>query len=246
MGAFVVGSAAEAVIIRAVRGNPSELGWISDAVLSVGVAAMAFLWLHLRASRARVLELERDQIALDEQLRLAAEIQRNLLPDVPASTPGFRWAARMEPAERIGGDFYDFVEPAPGDALVILGDVSGKGVPAALVQSSLKALFRMIVRDTTDPAAIAEQMAAGLHQLTGGMPDQLARDDRSATTACRAPAEICEHLLRLAAKGSGPVGVEGWQDDRTALVFQVEAGSPRGRPRPHAGGGLTATPSPSE
>jgi sigma-B regulation protein RsbU (phosphoserine phosphatase) len=74
------------------------------------------------------------------------------------------------PAGWVGGDFYDFVPPAAGVALAILGDVSGKGIPAALIQSSLKALFRLIVRDTTDPAAIAERLAAELHEQTAGMP----------------------------------------------------------------------------
>jgi phosphoserine phosphatase RsbU/P len=309
--AFFVGTAAESVVVRAVRGDVSELGWISDAVLSVCVAAMAFPWLHLRASRARVLKLERDQAALDEQARLGAEIQRNLLPDLPARTLGFRWAARMVPAERVGGDFYDFVEPSPGSALVILGDVSGKGIPTAIVQSWVKALFRMIVRDTTDPAAIAEHMALGLHELTAGIPyataivarfDQaparlayvnaghpsglllrdgqvvllescgpplgllqgskfatrevgllpgdvgllvtdgvtealestpkalaewLAQNGHSAAAARLEPAEMCEHVLRMAAEGPGPVGVRNWQDDRTALVCRVEPAARR-------------------
>ena len=90
--AFVAGTAVESVIIRAVHGNRSELEWISDAVVSMAVVGITYLWLHLRASRIRVLSLEREQIVMDEQLRLAAEIQRSLLPDVPQATPGFRWA----------------------------------------------------------------------------------------------------------------------------------------------------------
>ena len=58
--------------------------------------------------------LEREQVAINEQLRLAAEIQRSLLPDVLPVISGFRWAVRMVPAGRIGGDFYDFVELSTG------------------------------------------------------------------------------------------------------------------------------------
>jgi len=170
LAVFVVGSAAEAVIIRGVHGNRRELEWLSDAVISIAVAGITYLWLHLKASRTRVLTLEREEIVIDEQLRLAAEIQRGLLPDVPQATRGFRWAARMIPAGRIGGDFYDFFQPTAGTVLAILGDVSGKGIPAALILSSLKTLFRTMARETVDPAAIAERISAALHEEHAGLP----------------------------------------------------------------------------
>ena len=170
VAAFVVGAAAESVIIRSVHGNRSELEWLSDAVVSMAVAGITYLWLHLKAARVRVFTLERAQIVIDEQLRLAGEIQRSLLPDVPQATPGFRWAARMIPAGRLGGDFYDFFQPTDGTVLAILGDVSGKGIPAALILSSLKTLFRTIARDTVNPAAIAERISAALHEELGGLP----------------------------------------------------------------------------
>jgi serine phosphatase RsbU (regulator of sigma subunit) len=167
---FVFGTTAESVIIRAVHGNRSELEWLSDAVISMAVAGIAYLWLHLKASRTHVLTLQQEQLAINEQLRLAAEIQRGLLPNVPASTPGFRWAARMTPASRIGGDFYDFLQPTDGTVLAIVADVSGKGIPAALILSSLKALFRTMAHDTADPAAIAERMSAALYEEYAGLP----------------------------------------------------------------------------
>lgn len=307
--AFLIGTATESAIIRAVHGDRPKLEWISDVVVSLGVAGLTYLWLNLTASQRRVLALERTQIVLDEQLRLAAEIQRDLLPDLPPASPGFRWAARMIPAYRIGGDFYDFLQPSAGTALAILADVSGKGIPAALILSSLKTLFRTITQDTTDPAAIAERMSAALyreeHQGTpyataivarfdrapgrlayvnaghpsgyllregalrtldsGGPPLGLLPGARYATTdvvlcpgdigvlvtdgitealergrttlreaLCaiggrsttgRSPSAICDDLLRTAAQGRGPVGVDDWHDDRTVLVFAVESGA---------------------
>jgi hypothetical protein len=168
--ALAVGMVAESLIIHAVHGNRQRLEWLSDAVISTGVAGVTYLWLHLKALRTRVLALEREQIVLGEQLRLAAEIQRNLLPVVPEATDGFRWAARMIPAGQIGGDFYDFLQPADGTILTIVCDVSGKGVPAALILSSLKTLFRSVVRETVDPALIAERIAAALYEEHGGLP----------------------------------------------------------------------------
>jgi serine phosphatase RsbU (regulator of sigma subunit) len=170
LAAFVVGTFAESLIIRAVHGDRQDLEWLSDAVLSIGVAGLTYLWLHLKASRTHVLALRQEQIVIDEQLRLAAEIQRGLLPDVPRATPGFRWAARMVPASRIGGDFYDFFQPTAGTVVAIIGDVSGKGIPAALILSSLKTLFRTFARETVDPAAIAERIAGALYDEYTGLP----------------------------------------------------------------------------
>jgi hypothetical protein len=167
--AFAFGIAAESAVIRAFHGDRPSLEWLSDAFISTTVAGITYLWLHLRASRSRVLKLEREQIALDEQFRVAAEIQRSLLPEVPPATPGFLWAARMLPAGRIGGDFYDFLPTADG-ALVILGDVSGKGIPAALILSSLKTLFRGAAHQTVDPAVIAERISGALYDEYAGLP----------------------------------------------------------------------------
>jgi len=170
LGAFAVGLSLEAAIIRAVRGNRSTLEWLSDALISTAVAGITYLWLHLRAARQRETRLAREKIAIDGQLRLAATIQRNLLPEVPQATAGFRWAARMIPAGRIGGDFYDFFEPAAGTVLAILADVSGKGIPAALILSSLKTLFRTFARASADPAVLAERLSAALHEEHAGVP----------------------------------------------------------------------------
>jgi phosphoserine phosphatase RsbU/P len=167
---FLLATRGESVIIGAVRGDRAKLEWISDTVVSLGVVCLTYLWLNLRQSQVRVLALEREQIVLDEQLRLAAEIQRSLLPDLPAATPGFRWAARMVPAGRIGGDFYDLVRPGPRSAFAILGDVSGKGIPAALLLSSLKTLFRATVPLAGGPAAVADRIAAALYEQYAGMP----------------------------------------------------------------------------
>jgi hypothetical protein len=166
--AFVVSGYVESRIMWLRRAGPGELEWISDVILSVAVVFVTYLWLHLRASRTQLASLERQQIALDNELRLAAEIQASLLPVVPRTTPGFEWAARMEAARKVGGDFYDFVPRADGGTLVLLGDVSGKGIPAALIQSSLKTMFRAVAESSDEPAEIATRLAGMLYAETGG------------------------------------------------------------------------------
>jgi phosphoserine phosphatase RsbU/P len=143
--------------------------WISDAILSVAFLTSTYLWLRLRAIRSRLSELERNQIALDSELALAARIQRSLLPPAPQPRGPYRWSALMEPAGKVGGDLYDFVETR-GGVLFILGDVSGKGVPAALLTSSTRALFRALARDTDDPAEVMARLSRTLYEDSGGLP----------------------------------------------------------------------------
>jgi hypothetical protein len=105
MVVLVIGTRLETTIIAAVGATGHHLEWISDVVAAIAVSALTYLWLHLRVSQTHVLRLERAQIAVDEQLRLAAEIQQNMPPIIPSATPGYQWAARMEAAHRVGGDY---------------------------------------------------------------------------------------------------------------------------------------------
>ena len=78
--------------------------------------------------RTRTLTPEGARIAVEEQLRLAAEIQRKLLPAIPGEALNCRWCAGMVPAYEVGGDFYDFLQLSDPAVLVIC-DVSGKAFP---------------------------------------------------------------------------------------------------------------------
>jgi serine phosphatase RsbU (regulator of sigma subunit) len=246
---FVLGTTAESVIVRAVHGNRRELEWLSDAVISMAVAGITYLWLHLKGSRSRVLALEQEQIAVDEQLRLAAEIQRGLLPDVPQATPGFRWAARMVPASRIGGDFYDFFQPAAGTVLAILGFETAPGrlayvnaghpagyllrngkVTAALESGGRPLGLLPDPEYTTasvelSPGDVGVLVTDGITEALEAGPTtlpQILAASAERPAAARSPAAFCDDLLRAAAAGAGPAGVADWQDDRTVLVFTVE------------------------
>jgi phosphoserine phosphatase RsbU/P len=165
-----LGLQTETVIIRLVGATGHKLEWISDVVAAVAVTSVTYLWLHLRAARVRLLDSERARVAVEEQFRMAAEIQRSLLPTIPSETPGYGWAARMEAAQQVCGDFYDFVATDEGAALVMVGDVSGKGMSAALLQSAVSTLFRVHAATTDDPGEIATRMSAELFSQTGGRP----------------------------------------------------------------------------
>lgn len=91
---------------------------------------------------ARLLEEEQALQRIQEELRLAYEIQINLLPKTPPSIKGYDIFARSIPAKEVGGDYYDFIPIEKNHLAFCLGDISGKGMPAALLMSNLQATIR--------------------------------------------------------------------------------------------------------
>jgi serine phosphatase RsbU (regulator of sigma subunit) len=91
---------------------------------------------------ARLYEEEQTLLRMQEQVRLAAKIQLDLLPKTAPAVAGYDLAGRSIPAQSVGGDYFDFI-PADGERLAIcLGDVSGKGLPASLLMANLQATIR--------------------------------------------------------------------------------------------------------
>ena len=65
---------------------------------------------------------------------MAGQVQRRIMPQIPAS-PGYEFFAYYQPAYTVGGDYYDFVRLPPDRLAVVLGDVSGKGIAAAMMMA---------------------------------------------------------------------------------------------------------------
>ena len=159
--------AVDALVLRLVHPPRGEVLLVSDLILATAFGVVLYLWLNLRATRTRLTGLERAQIVLDTQLSLAADIQRHLLPSAPVESNGVRWAGRLESAHRIGGDFYDFIS-FDTDSLFVVGDVSGKGIPAALLQASAHSLFRTLARETVDPAVLLTRVSKEIYAENAG------------------------------------------------------------------------------
>ncbi len=93
---------------------------------------------------ARLYETIRsNEVRLEKEIRFAQRVQAALLPvELPKRMRSVDVAARLEPARGLGGDFYDFLAPEPNSLVVAVGDVSGKGVPAALYSAFAGELVR--------------------------------------------------------------------------------------------------------
>jgi sigma-B regulation protein RsbU (phosphoserine phosphatase) len=84
-------------------------------------------------------------------METAKEIQQSFLPEAPPSIEGFEIAALTLPAEQVGGDFYDFIPISSDRWGMVIADVSGKGVPAALFMGLSQALIRAGTADNSTP-----------------------------------------------------------------------------------------------
>jgi serine phosphatase RsbU (regulator of sigma subunit) len=114
------------------------------------------------------------QREMEHELLFARQVMQSLLPDKPASVPGYDFWAYYEPARHVGGDYYGFIpmsaaelaDSVPPSAWAIaVGDVVGKGMPAALLTVKLSAEIRMFLQGNPDPARVVELLN---HQFDGG------------------------------------------------------------------------------
>ncbi|WP_374686714.1 SpoIIE family protein phosphatase [Promineifilum sp.] len=99
--------------------------------------------------------LERQRI--EQELRVARLIQQFLLPKAVPSVAGYEVSAFYQPARAVGGDFYDFIQFPDGRISFVIGDVTDKGVPAALVMATTRTLLRATAEQLVSPGAVLER-----------------------------------------------------------------------------------------
>jgi sigma-B regulation protein RsbU (phosphoserine phosphatase) len=104
-----------------------------------------------RIENARLAEVEQSEKIMEADLSQASEIQRSLLPTEPPSYEGWELAGLNLPCRTVGGDYFDFIPYQDGRLAVVVGDVSGKGLPAALLMSSLQAKVHMLRETNPSP-----------------------------------------------------------------------------------------------
>ena len=168
--AYLTANALELLVVQFVNPNLTDVVEISDVLLAGAAGATLFLWLHLKSTRSELLRLERSQIVVNTQLATAAQIQRRLLPSQAATVEGVLCAFRFEPAWEIGGDFYDFMPIGHDRMLITLGDISGKGIPAAMLLAFARTVLRTGATRTTDPAQLLALLSNALYEDNGGTP----------------------------------------------------------------------------
>lgn len=123
--------------------------------------ALEQAYTHLKAAQARLVEQER----LERELELAAQVQRNLLRQLLPQFPDYDFAAYLQPARQVGGDFYDVLEIDDEHVGVLIADVADKGFHAALFMAVTRTLFLQEGRHSLSPAEVALAVHRGMFDV---------------------------------------------------------------------------------
>lgn len=116
--------------------------------------------------RIRLLKESLDRKLLEEELNIARKIQMQLLPSTPPRLEGFELSAVTVPSRVVGGDYYDFVVVDERWLVLVVADVSGKGIPASILTATLQAAVRSNVDAQTDPGLMMSRLNKMLFENT--------------------------------------------------------------------------------
>jgi hypothetical protein len=112
----------------------------------------------------RSTRISRQQALLEGEMAAAREVQELILPEAMETVPGFAVESVYEPAQQVGGDFFQILPAGEGGLLLVMGDVAGKGLPAAMLVSVLVGAIRGVAAFTREPA----EMLANLNERLVG------------------------------------------------------------------------------
>jgi sigma-B regulation protein RsbU (phosphoserine phosphatase) len=202
----------EMIRVLSLRLNDSHNATIAD--LREKNRQLAEAYQELKAAQAQIIEKER----LEKELETARWIQQSILPRSLPSVPGYGLGATLVPARAVGGDLYDFIPLSPESLGVVIGDVSDKGVPAAIFMALTYSLLRAEAARWASPVQVLQatnQHLLGMNEagmfvtvLYGVLDCRQAR-----FTYARAGHELPLHLTRsgdlvVSPRGFGqPLGV---------------------------------------
>jgi sigma-B regulation protein RsbU (phosphoserine phosphatase) len=116
---------------------------------------------ELKAAQAQIVEKEK----LERELAVARRIQESMLPRTLPSLPGYDFGARLLPARAVGGDLFDFIRLDKDNIGIVIGDVSDKGVPAALFMALVRSLIRAEAYRSLLPAEVLRRVNGHLLEM---------------------------------------------------------------------------------
>lgn len=207
-GEFKVFAAGLAVLcIFVLHANLASLhvlpgGDVEPIGFMIFVCSLGYLVAH------RILEREENLLSIQKELQIAQQIQTSILPREVPRLPGFDIAARYLPMSAVAGDFYDFLVPKHNQLGILVADVTGHGVPAALIASMLKVAFTSQAIHAHDPAAVL----SGLNKALCG------KFEEHFVTAAYLYADMDAKIFRYAGAGHPPLLVSNRMNGLTSAI----------------------------
>ncbi len=152
----------EGIVLDGFFVNPSS---IAEALL-----AGALVYAYYRST----LQSDRQKQRLEEELKSAREVQQVLIPEALPTLIGYKLTSAYRPSQEVGGDFFQIIAPVgaqPGSAIIVVGDVSGKGLKAAMAVALIVGMLRSLVDYVSSPARLLTEVN---ERLCGRMRDSFA------------------------------------------------------------------------
>ncbi len=191
--------------IFSINGNVFNAQILADTLLLIAI---------VYAVARYVQESARRHSALAQELQSARELQRVLIPDELPNLPGFAFTSAYRPAQEVGGDFFQVIPlegEHAGSTVILLGDVSGKGLKAAMTVSLVVGAARAIARFAPGPAELLAELNERLYgRLQGGLVTCMAlnlRDDGRCIVASAGHPSPYLNRKELKLPGALPLGV---------------------------------------
>ncbi len=172
---------------------------------------------YMTGTLTRIIREMRKRELIENELKIASQIQKSFLPSAPPEHKGLKVAAFFLPAKAVGGDLYAFTQVGPEKVGVMVGDVSGKGTPAALFMAKTAAEFKFSAHGRSDPAEVVAKLNDSIaSESTGGL----------FVTLTYVIFDLAAKKLLLANAGHLPVVVS--RPDGRVELLSAEGGMPIG------------------
>ena len=139
------------IVIHRISGDKIAEEWGVGTSISELREGFVTRWLHLEQER-----IERERV--EQELLVAKRIQQASLPKEVPELEDWQIAPYYQPARKVGGDFYDFLELPNGHLGLVVGDATGKGVPAALLMSTTCGMLRAVALSLNSPGEVLERV----------------------------------------------------------------------------------------
>lgn len=187
--------------------------WNGNGVSLLTITSTLLLLASAYAVYRSFEENRRRQLRLNTQFENARELQQVLIPKVPSEVPGFRIACVYRPAFEVGGDFVQVIPVGnpEGGTLVILGDVSGKGLPAAMAVSFIVGTVHALVQRISSPGMLLAELNERLrgrldNGFTTAVALRLEREGRCTIAGAGHPSPFVRDR-EVEVNGSFPLGL---------------------------------------
>lgn len=137
---------------------------------AISLGYTGFFYVSVKEAR-RYVKTRTQNLLLENEMAAARQIQQVILPNPNQSFPGFAIESIYKPAQQVGGDFFQILQVGDGGLLFVIGDVAGKGLPAAMLVSLLIGSIRATAEETHDPVTLLNKLN---HQIIGHTADGFA------------------------------------------------------------------------